>query len=111
MRQVILNDILKSKPYPEAGTDFCAILREAVQNADTLQIDMTGVDSIPTMFMTTSFGCIMQDFGAEKLKNDLQEYNKSPNRKNQEIHKRLCRGLQYKNVKPPQVSTGTEQLS
>lgn len=29
---------------------------------------MTGVDSIPTMFMTTSFGCIMQDFGAKKLK-------------------------------------------
>ena len=68
MRQVILNDILKSKPYPEAGTDFCAILREAVQNADTLQIDMTGVDSIPTMFMTTSFGCIMHDLCEEKLK-------------------------------------------
>lgn len=71
MRQVILNDILKSKPYPEAGTDFCDILREAIQNADTLQIDMTGVDSIPTMFMTTSFGCIMQDFGAEKLKKTM----------------------------------------
>ena len=32
---------------------------------------MTGVDSIPTMFMTTSFGCIMQDFGAKKLKKEM----------------------------------------
>lgn len=68
MTAIKLNDILKSKPYPDAGVDFCLILRDAIINGDVLQIDMTGVDSIPTMFMTTSFGAIMNEFGSGKLK-------------------------------------------
>lgn len=68
MKQIVLSDILTGRSYPDAGTDFCGILREVIQNNDTLQIDMKGVDSIPTMFMNTSFGKIMSEYGVERLK-------------------------------------------
>lgn len=68
MAPIKLNNMLRSKPHPDAGVDFCLILREAIIKGDVLQIDMTGVDSISTMFMTTSFGAIMSEFGSGKLK-------------------------------------------
>lgn len=68
MKQIVLSDILMGKSYPDAGTDFCVILRETIQSSDTLQIDMKGVDSLPTMFMNTSFGKIMSEYGVERLK-------------------------------------------
>lgn len=68
MKQIVLSDILARKSYPDAGTEFCDILREVIQINDTLQIDMKGVDSIPTMFMNTSFGKIMSEFGVKRLK-------------------------------------------
>ena len=68
MRQVVLNDILTAKPYPEAGADFGTILCNAIENEDTVQIDMSGVEAIPTMFMTTSLGHTMDKYGVEKLK-------------------------------------------
>lgn len=68
MKQIVLSDILIGRSYPDAGTEFCGILRETIQSSDTLQIDMKGVDSIPTMFMNTSFGKIMSEFGLERLK-------------------------------------------
>lgn len=68
MRQIVLNDILQGRTYPDAGTKFCDILRETIAGNDSVQIDMTGVDSIPTMFMNTSFGRIMSEYGVERLK-------------------------------------------
>lgn len=68
MKQIILNDILIANPYPEAGTKFGMILRNAIENKDTVQIDMSGVEAIPTMFMTTSLGYIIREFGVEELK-------------------------------------------
>lgn len=68
MKQIVLSDILKDKSYPDAGTDFGNILREVIIINDKLQIDMKGVDSIPTMFMNTSFGKIMSEYGVDRLK-------------------------------------------
>lgn len=68
MKQIVLSEILMGKSYPDAGTEFCDILREVIQIDGTLQIDMKGVDSIPTMFMNTSFGKIMSEYGLARLK-------------------------------------------
>ncbi|WP_321480317.1 STAS-like domain-containing protein [uncultured Bacteroides sp.] len=68
MKQIVLSNILDTKSYPDAGTEFCGILRETIQDNETIQIDMKGVNSMPTMFMNTSFGKIMSEFGVEKLK-------------------------------------------
>ena len=68
MVQVALNNLLSGKSYPEAGAELGTILGDAIQNEDTVQIDMDGVDAIPTMFMTTSFGNVIGQFGIDKLK-------------------------------------------
>lgn len=68
MKQVILNEIMANKSYPEAGETFYSVLRDTIMDEDKVQIDMSGVESIPTMFMTTSFGRIMSEYGVEKLK-------------------------------------------
>ena len=49
MKKVVLNNILTAKSYPEAGTEFGMILQNAIEDKDTVQIDMLGVEAIPTM--------------------------------------------------------------
>ena len=71
MKEVILNDILLSKPYPDAGYDFYTILKAAISQGETLSINMDGVAGMPTMFMNTSFGKIMSEVGVEKLKKSM----------------------------------------
>lgn len=69
--QVVLNDILKEKTYPEAGTAFFQVIEQAICANEKLKIDMKDVDSIPTMFMTNSFGRIMDAYGVKKLKETM----------------------------------------
>lgn len=69
--QISLNEILKGKTYPEAGTAFFNVLQQAINANQKLRIDMEGVDSIPTMFMTNSFGRIMDKYGVKKLKETM----------------------------------------
>lgn len=69
--QISLNEILKGKTYPEAGTAFFNVLKQAINTNQKLRIDMEGVDSIPTMFMTNSFGRIMDEYGVKKLKETM----------------------------------------
>lgn len=71
MIQVILNDIMMNKTYPESGANFGSIIKNAIINNEKVRIDMSGVDSIPTMFMTTSLGAIMKEYGVERLKKTL----------------------------------------
>ena len=71
MKQVVLNNILTAKSYPEAGTEFGMILKNAIEDKDTVQIDMLGVEAIPTMFMTTSLGYIMSKYGVDSLKKTM----------------------------------------
>lgn len=71
MIQVALNNLLSGKSYPEAGAELGTILGDAILHEDTVQIDMDGVDAIPTMFMTTSFGIVISQFGIEKLKKTM----------------------------------------
>lgn len=69
--KIILSEILKGKTYPEAGTEFFNVLQRAIETNQKLRIDMEGVDSIPTMFMTNSFGRIMNEYGVKKLKETM----------------------------------------
>lgn len=71
MKQVTLNDLLQGLTYPEAGSKFYDILREVITVNETIQVNMEGVTGLPTMFMNTSFGKIMSEFGVERLKKSM----------------------------------------
>lgn len=71
METVLLKDILSRNPYPEAGDELYSILCKSIEKGRKIQIDMSGVDSIPTMFMTTSFGRAMDNFGVSRLKSAM----------------------------------------
>lgn len=71
MIQITLNKVMMNKPYPESGEEFGRTIEKAIVNNDIVQIDMSGVQSIPTMFMTTSFGYVMNKYGVERLKKAL----------------------------------------
>ena len=53
---VLLKDILKDNQYPEAGVLLFKIAKEAIDNGETLILNMCEVESVPTVFMNTSFG-------------------------------------------------------
>ena len=61
---VLLKDILKDNQYPEAGVLLFKIAKEAIDNGETLILNMSEIESVPTVFMNTSFG----ELGIEKTK-------------------------------------------
>ena len=59
MKTIQLINILEGKTYPEAGTALFPYLVDAINEGERICIDMSGVDSIPTLFMNTSFGEVL----------------------------------------------------
>lgn len=65
---VLLKDILKDNQYPEAGVLLFKIAKEAIDNGETLILNMSEIESVPTVFMNTSFGELIALYGIEKTK-------------------------------------------
>ena len=55
---VLLKAILKDNQYPEAGRKLFKIAKEAIDNGGTIILNMSEVESVPTVFMNTSFKSI-----------------------------------------------------
>lgn len=68
MKTIQLINILEGKTYPEAGTALFPYLVDAINEGERICIDMSGVDSIPTLFMNTSFGEVLQIYGITSFK-------------------------------------------
>lgn len=65
---VLLKDILKDNQYPEAGVLLYKIAKKAIDNGETVILNMSEVESVPTVFMNTSFGELIASHGVEKAK-------------------------------------------
>lgn len=65
---VVLKDILKDRTYPEGGTVLYGIAEEAINCGNKILLDMKEVDSIPTLFMNTSFGDLIINHGIKETK-------------------------------------------
>ncbi|KAA6303553.1 MAG: hypothetical protein EZS26_000104 [Candidatus Ordinivivax streblomastigis] len=66
--KVILKEILEDRSYTEGGTVLFQIAEIAVNTGDTVYVDMQDVTAIPTLFMNTSFGNLMDKYGIDKIK-------------------------------------------
>lgn len=71
MNTVYLLELLEGRTYPEAGTALFPYIENAIRTQDPICIDMAGVDSIPTLFMNTSFGEALQAYGASAFKKSI----------------------------------------
>lgn len=71
MKTILLKSILVNRDYPEAGDFIFHDIRNSIIANDKVIIDMSDVLSVPTMFLNTSFGAIIDEFGTEKLKKSI----------------------------------------
>lgn len=68
MVEVILKDILKDKSFPDGGTALFDIAKNVMNDNGIVYIDMIGVDYLPTFFMNTSFGELINLYGYDKTR-------------------------------------------
>lgn len=63
-----LFELMQNKSYPESGQILYGILEEALKNDSSVEIDMTNVISLPSMFLNASFGNAFVVFGKDAIK-------------------------------------------
>ena len=64
----IIKDYVNNKTYPEIGA---LVFNEVKKDLNTLEfviIDMDEISSVPTSFMNTSFGDLIEEYGIQKTK-------------------------------------------
>lgn len=74
---IILKDILRDtiNNYADAGDEVFEIAKSAIEEQLTIIIDMINVDSVPTIFMNTSFGALIDIYGVDKTKKSFKFRN------------------------------------
>jgi len=71
MKTIILKEILAENAYPDAGEYIFKDIKDSIIAHDKVIIDMIDVLSVPTMFLNTSLGAIIDEYGTDKLKESL----------------------------------------
>ena len=75
MKTIELKNLLEDKSYPDAGSVLFYIIKNSIAGSEKIIIDMKDVISIPTMFMNTSFGAVLDEFSMEQLKGTISFKN------------------------------------
>ena len=71
MKTIILKDILSDNTFPVAGDYIYKEINTSINAHEKVIIDMIDVLTVPTMFLNTSFGAIIEEFGSLKLKESI----------------------------------------
>jgi len=71
MKTILLKNILAEEAFPVAGDHIFKEIKESIITHDKIIIDMIDVLTVPTMFLNTSFGAIIDEFGTLKLKESI----------------------------------------
>ncbi len=68
MCSIKLQEILSNKTYPDAGSVLYDMLVAKIDTENNIVLDMTGVVSLPSMFLNTSIGKFIETYGLELLR-------------------------------------------
>lgn len=69
MKNIFVKNLIEeTQDYAESGFTVLNIAKEAIKEKVIVTLDFDGVDSIPTIFMNTSFGALMDEYGASTTK-------------------------------------------
>lgn len=71
MCKVILKDLLAGKSYPDAGAALYDMYCAQLGAADKFVVDLADVESLPSMFLNTFIGAIIDKYGKEQLKQNV----------------------------------------
>lgn len=63
-----LQQIMKNKTYPESGLALFEIMVDKMKMNDKIVIDLDGVVSMPSMFLNTSIGKFIEQYGVDVLR-------------------------------------------
>lgn len=66
-----LLDLMRDKDYPTSGSALYDAILSRQDTAGKVIIDMTGVDSLPSMFLNMSLGRYIETFGKDQLKEKI----------------------------------------
>lgn len=69
MKKIILRNIIDSTPaLTESGDDFYRELSMLIAKDEKIVVDMTGVGSLPSVFLNISIGRVIDEYGLVKLR-------------------------------------------
>lgn len=57
--------------YPTAGAKLFSLIKLHVSDNDKIVINLDGIDSLPSMFLNTSLGAFIDEFGKEALRSKI----------------------------------------
>jgi hypothetical protein len=72
---VDLHTLMAGKTYPESGAELYGLLEEKRGDKEPIVLDMTGVTSLPSMFLNVSIGRYIKEHGYQALKNKVSFAN------------------------------------
>ena len=75
MCSINLHDLLAGKTYPESGVELYGLLEEKMNDSERIVLDMTGVTSLPSMFLNVSIGRFIKEHGYQTLKEKVSFSN------------------------------------
>ena len=75
MKVQLKNYVLVSLPYPQQGTALYDALKVDFAAGNRIDIDMTDVTALPSMFLNASFGRAIEQYGLENIRKLLVFHN------------------------------------
>lgn len=66
-----MRTVLCNRSYPEAGNLLFEMMEKYISAHEKLILDMSGVDSLPSMFLNNSIGLYLERHGDNSLKGKM----------------------------------------
>ena len=71
MCKILLKPLMEGKNYPDAGETLYYEIVKHINDSEKVVVDMTGIDALPSMFLNTSIGRIIDQYGKQSLKDHV----------------------------------------
>ena len=68
MCTIKISDILVGRNYPDAGRVLYNLMVDNKDKYEKIILDMDGVSSLPSMFLNTYIGKMIEDFGVDSVR-------------------------------------------
>lgn len=75
MCQILVLPIMQDRDYPTAGNYLYRLIMKTFETEEKITLDMEGVTLIPSMFLNTSIGRIIQERGTGFVKTKISFAN------------------------------------
>lgn len=72
MRTIKVVELMQNRTYPEAGAALYALMERYMDEKDQkIDLDLTGVEVLPSMFLNMSIGRYIESYGYKELQKRL----------------------------------------